>query len=341
MQVFISPCHSMHSTDAFPRYPEQPVLELPCRIELLRSGLARVLPGTECEPSDFGVEVIERVHTPEFVSFLRGAFDQRCREDRTAHWAQIENLMPHYSRRRSSHPSVQSGRFLTDTYTQIFAGTFEAAYWSAQTTVSAAQSILMGSLRSYALVRPPGHHAYADQAGGFCFLNNAAIAARHLQTVDTYRRICILDIDFHHGNGTQEIFYSDPSVLFCSLHGHPDFAYPYFSGDASERGAGDAEGTNVNIPLAEGTRDDEYVSALESILPVIRKYAPGALIVSLGFDAAEGDPYGGFRITPDGFRRIGRIIRDLRLPTLLVQEGGYLLDRLADNSEAFFRGLVA
>jgi len=336
MKLFISPNHQLHATDAYPLYGNHPVLELPSRIDLIRVGFGRVIQTETDRVSDYGPSTIERVHSPNFISFVREAF-AREQSSEPAPWVRIEDLRPRVVRYESSHFEAQKQLYLTDTFTQILANTFEAAYWAAQTVVSAADSITHEAKAAYALIRPPGHHAYTDQAGGFCFFNNAAIATRQLQTRG-YQRVCILDVDFHHGNGTQEIFYYDPTVLFCSLHGHPDFAYPYFSGMETERGLEEGEGTTINEPLKKGANDCEYLGALEKVMVEIQNYRPDALVVSLGFDAALGDPYGGFAITPAGFRQIGASVKALQLPTLLVQEGGYLLERLADNSEAFFKG---
>ncbi len=206
---------------------------------------------------------------------------------------------------------------------------------------------------AYALCRPPGHHAAADLYGGFCYLNNAAIAARSLASEAGATRLppdkggavaptkmAILDIDYHHGNGTQEIFYADPSVLFCSLHAHPDDDYPYYWGEADERGEGAGEGYNRNWPLPQETDDAVYLAALDEALAVIRAFAPRYLVVSAGFDIAAGDPVGGFNVTREGFNAIGRRIAALSLPTTIVQEGGYLLETLGENAAAFLRAFI-
>jgi len=185
---------------------------------------------------------------------------------------------------------------------------------------------------AYALCRPPGHHADVDLYGGYCYLNNAAIAARHLG-----ERTAILDIDYHHGNGTQSIFYADPSVLTCSIHAPPDDEYPYFWGEAGERGEGAGLGCNVNLPLPIGAGDAAYLDALDGGLTVLRRFNPRFLVVSSGFDIAAGDPVGGFNVTVDGFRAIGARIAALSLPTLIVQEGGYLPERLGEDATAFLQ----
>jgi acetoin utilization deacetylase AcuC-like enzyme len=199
--------------------------------------------------------------------------------------------------------------------------------------------VLDGEDAVYALCRPPGHHAFRDVAGGFCFLNNSAIAAAHLRL--RHERVAILDVDVHHGNGTQGIFYERSDVLTVSIHADPAFYYPYVWGYAHERGAGEGLGTNLNIPLALGTKDDGYLAAFDAAARTIRAFAPGALVVALGLDASEHDPLAGFAVTTEGFRRIGAAIAQLGLPTVLVQEGGYLSDILGTNLTAVLAGFEA
>ncbi|HOT91877.1 MAG TPA: hypothetical protein PLJ78_07525 [Anaerolineae bacterium] len=181
-------------------------------------------------------------------------------------------------------------------------------------------------------VAPPGHHAMPDQYGGFCYLNNVAIAARSLQTDGP---VAILDLDYHHGNGTQAIFYDDPAALFCSLHADPDLAYPFFWGRADERGSGAGLGLNHNWPLPLHIGEAEYLAVLDEALRVIADFAPRYLLISLGLDAAEGDLIGKFHITPQGFHTIGRRIAALGFPAVIVQEGGYRIETLGNNAVAF------
>jgi acetoin utilization deacetylase AcuC-like enzyme len=201
---------------------------------------------------------------------------------------------------------------------------------------TAAQLVLEGEDAAYALCRPPGHHAYRDLAGGFCFLNNSAIAAAQLRL--RHERVAILDVDVHHGNGTQGIFYERGDVLTVSIHADPASFYPFVWGYAHERGAGAGLGANLNIPLPIGTGDDGYLRALNAAQAMIEAFAPGALVVALGLDASEHDPLAGLAVTTDGFRRIGQAIARLGLPTVLVQEGGYLSDILGTNLTATLAG---
>jgi acetoin utilization deacetylase AcuC-like enzyme len=186
------------------------------------------------------------------------------------------------------------------------------------------------------LCRPPGHHASTEIAGGFCYLNNAAIAAQHLRS--QHERIAILDVDVHHGNGTQEIFYSRPDVLTISLHADPVRFYPFFWGYSEEMGEGEGLGYNLNLPMERGTQDDEFLQTLRKALERIATFQPGVLVVALGLDAHESDPFQGFAVTTDGFRRIGEHIGAANLPTLIIQEGGYLSDALGPNLAAVLTG---
>jgi acetoin utilization deacetylase AcuC-like enzyme len=201
--------------------------------------------------------------------------------------------------------------------------------------VHAAKQVLYGEAACYALARPPGHHAGRDLVGGFCYFNNAAIAAETLLSV--HRRVAILDVDVHHGNGTQDIFYRRGDVLTVSIHADPVRFYPFFWGYACERGDGAGLGANVNLPLPRKTGDDAYLDALELALSRIDEFVPDALVVALGLDAFAGDPFQGFAVTTDGFGRIAERIAALKLSTVLVQEGGYLCDELGDNLAAFLQ----
>ncbi len=230
----------------------------------------------------------------------------------------------------------QAGYHQADTACPIAEGTWEAAYWSAQTAVAGADAIAGGERAAYALCRPPGHHAFADLAGGFCFLCNAAIAAERLLRAG--RRPAILDVDVHHGNGTQGVFYRRADVLTVSIHADPARFYPFFWGHAQERGEGVGLGANLNLPLDRGTGDDDYLRALDTALERITAFGADVLVVALGLDAHENDPFQGLAVTTPGFSRIGGAIAGLGLPTLFVQEGGYLSDDLSRNLESVLTG---
>lgn len=313
--------------------------EHPDRIERLRAGAEAA--GCRIEaPGDAGLAPIAAVHTPEYLHFLQHAHT-RWRRIEGASESVTPNIHP--LRRDGLYPAsvvAQAGWHMADASCPIDADTWHSAFWSAQSAIAAADAVLAGERHAYALCRPPGHHAGAEVAGGFCYLNNTAIAARRLQSA--YQRIAILDIDLHHGNGTQDIFYADASVLTVSLHADPVRFYPFFWGGAAERGEGAGLGYNCNLPLARGSGDGDYRKALGQALDRIAAFAPDALVVALGLDAFEGDPFGGLGITTSGYARIGQAIGErLRCPAVLVQEGGYLCDALGDNLAAFLAALTA
>jgi acetoin utilization deacetylase AcuC-like enzyme len=249
----------------------------------------------------------------------------------------IPNVHPvRYGATYPTHIVGRLGWHAADTGAPIGKGTYAAACAATDVATTAAQLVMDGEDAVYALCRPPGHHAYADMAGGFCFFNNSAVAAAHLRL--THERVAILDVDVHHGNGTQGIFYERPDVLTVSIHADPVFFYPFVWGYAHERGAGPGLGANLNIPLPKGTGDDDYIKAIGESEKTIRAFAPGALVVALGLDASEHDPLAGLAVTTAGFRRIGAAIARLGLPTVFVQEGGYLSDILSANLTAVLGG---
>jgi acetoin utilization deacetylase AcuC-like enzyme len=239
----------------------------------------------------------------------------------------------------SQSATGQSGFHQADTSCPIAAGTWQSAYWSAQSALSAVDIVLAGEPAAYALCRPPGHHAFGDLAGGFCFLNNSAIAAQALLRAG--RRPAILDVDVHHGNGTQGIFYHRRDVLTVSIHADPARFYPFFWGHAQERGEGEGMGYNLNLPLPRGTGDEDYLAALGLALARIRSFGADTLVVALGLDAHENDPFHGFKVTTAGFARIAGAIAGMDLPVVIVQEGGYLSSDLGDNLTSFLNGYEA
>ncbi|MDP6343414.1 MAG: histone deacetylase family protein [Alphaproteobacteria bacterium] len=336
MKVIHSEAHQAHDPECFitagrlDRSPECP--ERAHRLHAAVSGAGYAI----APPREHGMAAIEAVHPADYLDFLRHGL---------ADWRRLpnagESIIPnvHPGRHMVGRPESivgRAGRFMADTACPIAAGTWEASLASAQVALTAADDLLAGAPSAYALCRPPGHHAFADMAGGFCYLNNVAIAARYLSA--QFDHLAILDVDVHHGNGTQGIFYQDASVLFCSLHGDPSVFYPYYAGYGDETGAGAGEGRNLNLPLPRGTADAAYLEALATALTAIRQFGPDCLLLSLGLDAQENDPLGILSISTDGFARIAEAIAGLGLPTLLVQEGGYLCPELGDNLLAFLDG---
>lgn len=234
---------------------------------------------------------------------------------------------------QSEHIAARAGRYLMDSACALTEQSWKSIQASAWTALTAADFVIKGDPVAYALCRPPGHHAYAERASGFCYLNNAGLAAQALRAV--HERVAILDIDVHHGNGTQALFYNRPDVFTVSIHADPEAFYPFYWGSAAERGEGLGKGFNLNIPVAVQSGDDIWMAALETALERILEYDPGALVISLGLDAHEADPLKGGAVTQGGFANFAAAIASLEIPAVIVQEGGYLTDHLGDNLAMF------
>jgi acetoin utilization deacetylase AcuC-like enzyme len=337
MKAFLDPRQARHDPKHFmANGTVQPSPEQPRRIEVLKAG-AEAAGCTFAEPPDAGAGPIAAVHTAEYLVFLE-TIHARWRRIEGASEEVIPNIHP--DRRGASYPRSavgQAGYHQADTACPISAGTWDSAYWSAQSAVAAADAVAQGARAIYALSRPPGHHAFADLAGGFCFLNNAAIAAERLRAAGL--RPAVLDIDVHHGNGTQGIFEDRADVLTVSIHADPLRFYPFFWGHAHERGTGAGRGCNLNICLPRGTGDDDYLVALDTALARIRAFGAGAIVVALGLDAHVNDPFKGLAVTTPGFARIGAAIARTGLPLAIVQEGGYISDDLGANLASFLSGV--
>lgn len=310
---------------------QRPCPEKPARIDALLAGV-RLLGGPIVQPPDAGAAPIAAVHPDRYLTFLQNIH---------ARWSRIEGasaeVIPniHPASRFDGYPKSavgQAGFHMTDTSCPISAATYQAAYASAQSAVHAADLVLGGEPAAYALCRPPGHHAFAESAGGFCYLNNSAIAAQRLR--DAGRKVAILDVDLHHGNGTQGIFYARKDVLTVSLHAHPERFYPFFWGYATERGEAEGLGANLNLPLPRGAGDAQFLAALAQGIEAVQAWGADSLVLALGLDAFEGDPFAGLTVTTKGFAQIGAVVRAMRLPTVIVQEGGYLCPELGQNLAA-------
>lgn len=342
MQIFYSAHHHQHATDHLLRYGQRfPFEEVPARAERLLQGVQQAGLGPIQPPPDFGRAPLLAVHPGAYLDFLQQVHPAAVQAYGSPDPVFAATFSPRQSAYRPRGLLGQVGCYAYGVDSPIVAGTWEAAYWSAQCAVAAAQAVSSGAPVAYALCRPPGHHAGPDLFDGFCYLNNAAIAARHLQAQQAGARVALLDIDYHHGNGTQMIFYADPTVLFCSLHADPENEYPFFWGSRAETGVGPAVGFNHNWPLPRQTAVDAYLSTLTEALAVIQGFKPHYLVVSVGLDIALNDPLGGFTITTPGFTAIGQHIQALGLPTVLVQEGGYLLPQLGQNLAAFLQPFAA
>ena len=307
-------------------------VERPVRMRAVLRGLED-LPVEQRAVRRFGLAPIRAVHDHHMVAFIETLCRRLGPKDMV-----YPNVFPiRHPERRPREPEMRAGYFCIDTFTPLTHNAFRAARAAVDATLSAAEILGEGDRVAYALVRPPGHHAERAAYGGFCYFNNAAIAAHRLSAEG---RVALLDIDHHHGNGSQDIFYRRRDVLTVSLHGNPRNSYPYFSGYADERGEGEGLGFNRNFPLRPGTDDKSYLVALDEALHVIKRFKPETLVVSLGFDIMRGDPTGTFAITVAGMRAIGERIGRMGLPTLIVQEGGYSIWNLRRGAHAFFSGLL-
>jgi acetoin utilization deacetylase AcuC-like enzyme len=326
-----------------------PPVETPDRA-LALAGALEAIGLMRVKPADRGLDPIHAVHAEHYTAFLREAYARFM--ELPEHGPEVwPNAHPYLSAGldlaqrpppRATGIIGRAGWYVGDMACAIMAGTWTAAYASAQAAIAGADALLAGEQAAYALCRPPGHHAYADRASGFCFLNNAAIAAERLRT--HFARVAIVDFDTHHGDGTQAVFYRRNDVLVCSSHTDPSNYYPHFIGYDDERGTGLGEGYNVNLPLQSGAGDEVFIEANRTMAAAVRAFTPDALIVSAGWDAHKSDPLSKLTVTTDGFARVGEIMGGLRLPTLIVQEGGYSLAAVQETAPRFvtaFRGSAA
>jgi acetoin utilization deacetylase AcuC-like enzyme len=330
MKAFADPAQELHTPRFFlMRGRLHQNFEVPARAASLAEGLSRLGIAPQ-QPAPAPRAAIEAVHPAPFLDFLR---------DAPARWAALPEAGPemvaniHPSPEMlaqggaaGAHPVAELGLYTADTACPIGPGTHDAAMGAAACALAAAVEAAAGRT-AYALCRPPGHHAYAARAGGHCYLNNAAIAVEALRRAGA-ARVAVLDIDSHHGNGTQGIFWERGDVLTVSVHADPDRYYPWYVGRAAERGAGAGAGLNLNLPLPFGTGDEGWLGAIATGLAAIGAFRADALVLSLGFDASEHEPLNALSVTEDGFARAAAAISAVRLPTAIVQEGGYNVDLL-------------
>ena len=310
--------------------------ELPIRTEMLLKGA--VSSGLELvTPKDFGLEPLLAVHDANYLKFLQTAHEQWTALGPDWGDEVISNI---YVRHPNSQRSIlaMAAVYLADGSCPIGKHTWTTSYWAAQCAIAAAQQVLDGDSASYALCRPPGHHARRDAAGGFCYINNAAAAAERLARDG--KRVAVLDTDVHHGQGVQEIFYNRDDVLYVSIHSDPTNFYPVVAGYADERGAGRGYGFNLNLPMPHGSSQTVFFEQVDLALQAVHAFKPDYLVHSLGFDVYEHDPQSKVSVTTDGFKKLGTCIKQLGLPTVIVQEGGYHYESLADNLIAFCAGLL-
>ncbi|MFK7764350.1 MAG: histone deacetylase family protein [Roseobacter sp.] len=311
--------------------------ERPSRAEYIIQRVRDQSLGAVTTPEDFGMGPILSIHADHYVDFLQTAWAQWKAEG-----FEGEAIASSWPARRMSNKRPRNidglmGYYALAAETSLTEGTWDAVYASAQVALTGALRLDQGAKSAFALCRPPGHHATADMYGGYCFLNNAAIAAQYLRDKGA-GRVAILDIDFHHGNGTQDIFYDRDDVLFISLHGDPMDAFPYFLGHADEIGTEAGCGYTLNLPMAPGTAFPLWRDALSTATARIVNFKPDALVVSLGVDTFESDPISFFKLRSDDFRTVGRDLTALNTPTLFVMEGGYDIAEIGINAVNVLQG---
>ncbi len=325
---------------------EVPCFESPERATVIREALLAIGDYQLIAPDDHGPDPIAAVHELELIDLVEHAWTDAMAAGRDPTRPLLPDtfLLREYAGRMVL-PELPLGRHdrlgahCFDTATPIVEGTAAAARAAVDIGLTALDLVLAGAPLAYGLCRPPGHHAGRNLIGGYCFFNNAAIVAESVRARGA-ERVAILDVDFHHGNGTQQIFWERSDVLYVSLHGDPRGIYPYYSGYATERGAGDGEGTTLNLPLAPGTDGDAYLAALNEGLNAIHAFdADAPLVISLGFDTYHADPICNLALRTNDYARIGRAIADLGAPAVALQEGGYAVDALGANAVAFLGAL--
>lgn len=348
MQAFFDEVQFLHDPQQFMRLGRlcKPT-DVPARAQALIGSLqdcgAQVL-----QSKDWGVEQLHLVHSPDYVQFLATAYErwQSLRDQGKDPGVEVlPNLSPYYgatpgqARAVCKSPSLvaQTGYYLGDLSCPLGAGSWTSILRSAHTAASAAQAVIDGAPMAYALCRPSGHHAHYDRASGFCYINNAALAAQML--AQQGGKVAVLDVDAHHGDGTQNIFYARGDVLTVSTHAATDDYFPFYTGYADETGAGDGLGCNLNVPLPHGTDTAGFLPYLDRAVDAIAQFAPSAVVLSIGFDTYRDDPISVLRFDFDAYRHVGERMRALGLPLVIVQEGGYMVEALGPGLRALLQGL--
>jgi acetoin utilization deacetylase AcuC-like enzyme len=337
MKTFFHPEQNLHHPQTYlsrgkMRVPQ----EIPERSARILEGLAQ-LGLTAEQPKDDGMDALLAVHDAGYLEFLKTAH-KRWKET-GPDWGEevISNVFI-----REGNPlrgiMAQAAKYLADGSCPVGPHTWTSAYWAAQSAIAGARAILEGDTKAYALCRPPGHHTRRDAAGGFCYLNNAAVAAQLLR--QKYARVAILDTDVHHGQGIQEIFYDRDDVLYISTHADPTNFYPVVAGFDDEHGRAAGKGFNLNLPITHGASEQDFFNKVNAAFLAVKDFKPEVLVMSLGFDVYKDDPQSKVAVTTEGFHRLGKLIAGLQLPTLVVQEGGYHYESLAANTASFFSGLL-
>jgi acetoin utilization deacetylase AcuC-like enzyme len=346
MQVVYSPDHQLHDPQVeVERSRLQAPYEHGGRIEAIRASLVDDRRFEIVGPTAWGTSPIEAVHEEGLVRFIADGWEQYQHE-----MGDTREVVPdvfQMDRLRAGmtpilEPALASARlgyWCYETTTPLVRGTYAAARSAVDVALTTTALVLGGERNAYGLCRPPGHHASRSLYGGYCFFNNAAIAAHHIATT-TGSKVALLDVDYHHGNGSQQIFYERDDVLYVSLHGDPVRAYPYSLGFADEGGAGRGAGANLNLPLPERTDDEGYLRALARACEAVVDFGVAMLVVSLGLDTFVTDPICDLAVTTDGFESCGRMVGQLGLPTVVLQEGGYDVAHLGENVVRWLVGVA-
>ena len=332
MKIVYGSRHQGHSGGMEMNYNRfVPMFEKPERMDQILARLKEVSFGELVEPHHHGLAAVHRIHDPGYVTFLKTAWD-RWQKDVGVEGFATAFMFGMRGMKQKPGDSIYAmlSCYTFDVCVPIVAGTWEAITDAVDATLTAQKIVREGARSAFALCRPPGHHASQDLAGGYCYINNAAVAAQAFLDQGA-RRVAILDVDYHHGNGTQRIFYQRADVLYVSIHGCPQEEYPFLMGFADERGDGEGDGFNLNLPLSKGTAWNTYGPALERAMVAVRDYKPDVLVVSLGADAYKLDPVSAFKLESEDFSEIGRMIASVGLPTLFVMEGGYAVEALGIN----------
>jgi acetoin utilization deacetylase AcuC-like enzyme len=340
MKTVYSPLHAGHGGNVELMGGQiLPAFEMPRRAEIIRARVEEVGLGPILEPVAHGLETAAKVHRPDYLEFLQHAWSHWVAAGRGG--SAMPFVWPVPGLRADVAPSHVDG--LMGFYTMDAGATFVAGTWAAvkaghDAALTAAGLVAGGDRAAFALCRPPGHHAGRAFAGGYCYINNAAVAAQWLN--DRGARVAILDVDYHHGNGTQQIFWERPEVLVVNIHADPMVEYPYFLGHADERGAGPGEGFNLNLPLPHGTDFEEWDAALGIGLAAVRDFGPDVVVVSLGTDTFHADPISAFDLQTADYPVMGARIASLGRPTLFVMEGGYAVEEIGVNAVGVLTGFA-
>lgn len=313
----------------------KPNPEQPERVTMLLEGL-EAFGATVVAPEEHGPDAVQAIHDPDYLAFLQHGFDAWCRVPGNGPELRSSVHPNAYMNRRPDDLLGRAGYYQADSGCVLVEGTWEAVRASANTAIDAMLRVQSGEGMVYALCRPPGHHAYSDKAGGFCYLNNTAIAANLAATQGA--RVAVIDVDVHHGNGTQTIFYHRNDVLTVSVHGDPAHLYPYYAGYPDEIGENAGEGFNLNLPVPLMSGNEVYLEAVATACCTVRDFSPDIVVVALGLDASTDDPFACMAVDGDGFARMGALLGELRTRTLIVQEGGYPSASLARSLGAFLEG---